>query len=59
MKVKITASCVWDVDNEGDKKIALNLMDQEPADIILDYLEDASRGDGDMSNFEVSVEEIN
>ena len=60
MKVKLTASCIWTpVDNENDKDIVQRLLKEKPADVILDYLEDALRGDGDMSSFEVSAEEIN
>lgn len=58
MKVKLTASCIWNPeDNENDKEIVKNLIKEKPADIILDYLEDALRGAEDMSDFEVSAEE--
>jgi len=46
MKVKLTASCIWNVD-EPDKEIARNLIEEKPVDIILDYLEDALRGGED------------
>ena len=58
MRVKITASCTWRV-NEADEEIAKNLIEQEPKDIVLDYLQDALAGnDGELETFEVSVEEI-
>lgn len=58
MKVKITASCLWKV-NEEDEEIANDLLRDEPKDIVLDYLQDALIGnDGDLTNFEVSIEEV-
>ena len=59
MKVRITASCIWNVDNQTDEGIAQQLIDGEvPDEVILDYLSDAHRGDSDMSDFEVSVTEV-
>jgi len=58
MLVKISASCIWNV-SEEDEKVAKELIDALPGDIILDYLEDALTGnDKELINFEVSVEEV-
>lgn len=57
MKVKLTASCVWNV-SVPDEKIAQDLMHEEPKDIILDYLQDALKGDEELTNFKVSVEQV-
>lgn len=58
MLVKITASCFWNV-SEEDEKIARNLIEQEPKDVVLDYLQDALAGhDEELTHFEVSVEEV-
>jgi len=58
MKIKLTASCTWNTNNRLDEELALRLLEDPPAEIILDYLEDALRGAKDMSNFEVSTEQI-
>lgn len=59
MKVKITASCVWTPEDcDNDRGIVKDLIELQPKDIILDYLQDALGGDPDMSDFEVSVEEL-
>ena len=58
MRVKLTASCVWNVGCESDEKIAQDLVNEEPKDIILDYLQDALSGDEELTNFEVSVEQV-
>lgn len=55
MKVKLTVSCIWNVDNPMDEEIAQNLVKEEPPAVILDYLQDAFGIDRDMSDFKVSA----
>lgn len=56
MKVKITVSCTWNVDNAYDEDIAKMLKENKPIDILLDYLQDAFNGDEDLTNLESSVD---
>jgi len=59
MKVKITASCIWNVAKE-DTEIALDLIEGKAPteEVILDYLQDALKGDEELTDFEVSVKEL-
>ena len=55
MKVKIAVSCTWNVDNDYDEEIAKDLQKNKPIEILLDYLQDALKGDEDLTALKASV----
>ena len=57
MKVKIVASCIWNVE-PGYEEFARDLIEDKPGDMVLDYLVSAFQGSKGLSDFEVSVDEV-
>lgn len=58
MRVKLTASCIWNVRPE-DEEVARDLVKNEPKEIVLDYLQDALIGkDEELVQFKVVVAEF-
>lgn len=55
MRLKITVSCMWHVAEE-DVEMAKELAKENPTEALLDYLQDALRGDTDLTDLESSVE---
>ena len=57
MRVKLTASCIWNVAKE-DEEMAHKLVEEEPIEAILNYMLEAEAGDKEFSNLEASAEEL-
>ncbi len=57
MKVRITMTTVWDV-TPADENMARKLIQEQPADAALDYLTDAAEGSVDLSETEVTWEQV-
>ena len=57
MLLKLEVSCVWLVDKE-DENLAGKILEEQPVNIILDYIEDALHGDKDFDNLEASVSQL-
>jgi len=56
MRAKITVSTIWTTPNSGDKETMEMLKTEKPVDVCLDYLQDALRGDEELSKPEATVE---
>jgi len=48
MRVKLTATAIWQVAPE-DENLANDILKNQPADTVIDYLQDAVAGDKEIS----------
>ena len=57
MKIRLTATTVWNV-NPRDEATAKKLIERQPEFAILDFLEDAAKGDKEFQDTLIRAKEV-
>ena len=55
MRIKLTVTTIWKVDPH-DEEMARELLENQPCDAMLDYLDDAAHGDQEFTTPDAKAE---
>ena len=57
MRIGLSATAVWTV-NPEDEKMARKLLDEQPEEVLLDYISEALKGNGEVPRPTITAEEL-